>query len=60
MPRHSHDARTESQVAVDVVHDAAFSVPFVHRLRFTRNVFDAANRVLWPLGSAVSGPRGGH
>ncbi len=23
-------------------------------------LFDAANRVLWPLGSAVSGPRGGH
>lgn len=57
MPRHSHDARTESQVAADVVHDTAFSVPFVHRLRFTRNVFDAANHVLADvLGEPANGP----
>ena len=57
MPRHSHDARIESQVAADVVHDTAFSVPFVHRLRFTRNVFDAANHVLADvLGEPANGP----
>ena len=41
-------------VTHNVAHDAAFSCKFTHRLRFTGNVFAAANDTLWQILSDES------